>query len=157
LYKPETAYPEAAFIVDGDVNKGILRNMLPKFYQHISCSTRSSSTLDHCYSPFRNGYKVLPCSPFRKSDHASILLLPSYRQKLNQEVPVVRTFQRWFDQSESMLHVCFDHVYWEMFRVASENSIDVYTDSVTEFIKKCIEDVVRTVTIRSYPPPKKRG
>ena len=28
---------------------------------------------------------------------------------------------------------------------------DVYTDTVTEFIRKCIGDVVPTVTIKTYP------
>ncbi|KAK6305329.1 hypothetical protein J4Q44_G00241090 [Coregonus suidteri] len=41
-----------------------------------------------------------------------------------------------------------------MFRVASEDSFDVYTDSVTGFIRKCIEDVVPTVMIRTYPNQK---
>jgi hypothetical protein len=35
--------------------------------------------------------------------------------------------------------------------VASENNNDVYTDTVTEFIRKCIGDVVPTVTIKTYP------
>ena len=38
-----------------------------------------------------------------------------------------------------------------MFWAASENSIDVYTYSVTGLIRKCVEDVVPTVMIRSYP------
>ena len=37
-----------------------------------------------------------------------------------------------------------------MFRVASENNIDEYYDMVTEFIRKCIGDVVPTVTIKTY-------
>ena len=41
-----------------------------------------------------------------------------------------------------------------MFRVASENIIEVYTDTVTEFIRKCIGDVVPTVTIKTYPNQK---
>ena len=39
-------------------------------------------------------------------------------------------------------------------RVASENNIDVYTDNVTEFIRKCIGDVVPMVTIKTYPNQK---
>jgi hypothetical protein len=108
LCKLKTTYPEAAFIVAGDFNKANLRKTLLKFYQHIACSTLASKTLDHCYSPFRDGYKALPHTPFGKSDH-DILLLPSYRQKLKQEVPVLRFIQRWSDQSESMLQGCFDH------------------------------------------------
>ena len=60
---------------------------------------------------------------------------------------MLRTIQCWSDQSASVIQDCFDHMDWDMFRVASENNIDVYTDTVTEFIKKCIGDVVPTVTI----------
>ena len=38
-----------------------------------------------------------------------------------------------------------------MFRVACKNNLDAYTDTVTEFIMKCIGDVVPTVTIKTYP------
>ena len=55
-----------------------------------------------------------------------------------------------------MVQDCFDHVDWDMFRVASENNIDECTDTVTEFIRKCtcIGDVVPTVTIKTYPNQK---
>jgi hypothetical protein len=35
LFKLETIYPEAAFIVAWDFNKANLRTRLHKFYQHI--------------------------------------------------------------------------------------------------------------------------
>ena len=41
-----------------------------------------------------------------------------------------------------------------MFRVVSENNVDVYADSVSEFIRKCIGDVVPTVTIKTFPNQK---
>ncbi len=40
-----------------------------------------------------------------------------------------------------------------MFRAASDDDIEAYSDSVTCFIRKCIEDVVPTKTIR-LPQPK---
>jgi hypothetical protein len=91
--------------------------------------------------PLQHAYKAFPCPPFGNSDHDSILLLPFYRQKLKQEAPMVRTIQRWSDQSESMLQDCFDHADLDMFRVASENNIDTYIDTVNEFIRKFIGDV----------------
>ena len=110
--------------------------------------------LDRCYSNFRDAYKALPRPPFGKSDHAAILLLPSDRHTLKQDVPVMRTIQCWSDQSEATLQDCFDHADWNMFRSASENNIDLYADSVSVFIKKCIGDVVPTVTIKTYPNQK---
>ena len=41
-----------------------------------------------------------------------------------------------------------------MFRVPFNNNLDEYTDTVTEFIRKCIGDVVPTVTIETYPNQK---
>ncbi len=38
-----------------------------------------------------------------------------------------------------------------MFRAASDDDIEAYSDSVMCFIRKCIEDVVPTKTIRIYP------
>ena len=48
----------------------------------------------------------------------------------------------------------FVHVDWDMFRVACGNYLDEYTETVTEFIRKCIGDVVPTVTIKNYPNQK---
>uniref|UniRef100_A0A8C7MZF5 Reverse transcriptase domain-containing protein n=1 Tax=Oncorhynchus kisutch TaxID=8019 RepID=A0A8C7MZF5_ONCKI len=154
LCKLESIYPEAAFIVAGDFNKANLKTRLPQFYQHIDCATRGGKTLDHCYSNFRDAYKALPRPPFGKADHDSILLLPAYRQKLKQEAPTLRSVQRWSDQADSTLQDCFHHVDWDMFRIASDNNIDEYADSVCEFIRTCVEDVVPIATIKTFPNQK---
>ncbi len=41
-----------------------------------------------------------------------------------------------------------------MFRAASDDDIEAYSDTVTCFIRKCIEDVIPTKTIRIYPNQK---
>ena len=41
-----------------------------------------------------------------------------------------------------------------MFRIASNNNIDEYTDSVSEFIRKCIDDVIPTAMIKTLPNQK---
>ncbi|RXN30279.1 dynein heavy chain [Labeo rohita] len=149
----ETTHPEAAFITSGDFNNANLRKVLPKLYQHIQFNTRGERLLDHCYTSFRNAYKALPRAPFGQSDHRSILLLPVYRQKLKQEAPTLRTVHCWSDQSESMLQDCFNHTDWEMFRTAADN-INEYTESVCGFIKKCVDDVVPSKTVKVYPNQK---
>jgi hypothetical protein len=68
---------------------------------------------------------------------------------------MLRTIQRWSDQSESTPQDFFDHANCDMFRVASVTNIDEYTDTVNEFIRKCIGDVVPKVTIKTYPNPPK--
>ncbi len=41
-----------------------------------------------------------------------------------------------------------------MFRAASDDDIEAYSDSVTCFIRKCVEEVVPTKTICVYPNQK---
>ncbi len=53
-----------------------------------------------------------------------------------------------------LLQDCFDHVDWDMFRTASDDDIKAYSDTVKCLIRKCIEDVVPTKTIRIYPNQK---
>ncbi len=150
----ETAHPDAAFVVMGDFNKANFRTIAPKYFQHITINTRGDRALDHCYTPFWDAYKSLPRPPFGKSDHSSFLLLPAYRQKLKREAPALRTIQCWSDQSNSILQNCFDHMDGDMLRAASDDDIEAYSDSVTCFIRKCIEDIVLTKTIRIYPNQK---
>lgn len=82
----------------------------------------------------------------------SFTLFHPYRAT-NITVDSLMTIQCWSDQSESMLQDCFDH--WDMFQVASENNIGIYTDTVTELIRMCIGDVVHTIhMIKTYPNQK---
>ncbi len=145
----ETVHPYATFVVMGD--KANFRTIAPKYFQHITINTRGDRVLEHCHSPFRDAYKSLSRSSFGKSDHSSVLLLPAYRQKLKREAPAPRTIQCWSDQSDAILQDCFDHVDWDMFRAASDENIEVYSDTVTCFIRKCIEDVVPTKQFASTP------
>ncbi len=112
---------------------------------------RGDRVLDHCYSPFRVTYKSLPHPPFGKSYHSSVLLQSAYRQKLK---PILRTVKCWSDQSDAILKDCFDHMDWDMFRAASDDDIEVYSDTVMSFIRKCIEYIVPTKTICIYPNQK---
>uniref|UniRef100_A0A8L0DJB6 Reverse transcriptase domain-containing protein n=1 Tax=Oncorhynchus mykiss TaxID=8022 RepID=A0A8L0DJB6_ONCMY len=41
-----------------------------------------------------------------------------------------------------------------MFRIASDNNIDEYADSVSEFIRTCVEDVVPIATSKTFPNQK---
>ena len=58
------------------------------------------------------------------------------------------------NERDSTLQDCFGHVDWNMFRIASNNNIDEYDDSVSEFIRKCVDDVVPIATIKTFPNQK---
>ncbi len=154
ISEQETVHPDPAFVVTGDFNKANFRTIAPKYFQHITINTRGDRVLDNCCSPFRDAYKSFSCPPFGKSYHSSVLLLPAYRQKLKREAPALRTIQCWSDKSDAILQDCFDHVDWDMYRAMSDDDIEAYSDTVTCFIRKCIEDIEPTKTIRIYPNQK---
>ena len=94
LHEALTSYQanhrDIALIIAGDFNRANLKSVRPDLRQHIRCPTRGERTLDHCYSPFKDGNKAKSLPPFGKSDHAAIFLMPKYKQWLKQEAPVRR-------------------------------------------------------------------
>ena len=115
-----------------DFNQASLSKVLPKYSHHIKLKTCGNKTFDHCYSPFHNAYKPLLRPPFGKSDHASILLLPVYKQRLKQTAPT-RTTHRWSDQSDAELQDCFELVDLEVFWEATAD-IHECADTVMSYI-----------------------
>ena len=47
--------------------------------------------------------KALPHPLFGKSDHNSILLIPSYKLKLKQKAPVTRSIKKWSEEADAKL------------------------------------------------------
>ena len=80
-------------------------------------------------------------------------MIPAYKQKLKQEVPVTRSIRKWSDDADAKLQDCFASTDWNMYWDSSDG-IEESTASVTGFINKCIDDVVPTVTVCTYPNQK---
>ena len=121
---------------------------LPHFYQHVTCATRGKDILDHLYSTHRDAYSI------QSSPSPSICLpIPAYKRKLKKEVPVTRSIQKWSDDADATLQDCFACTDWNMFRDSS-NGIEEYSTSIIGFINKCIDRVICTVTVRTYPNQK---
>ncbi len=85
----EQRYPDSFIIILCDFNKANLTRELPKYRQHITCPTRDSNILDHCYTVLKDVYHSVPCSALGLSDHCLVHLLPAYRQELKSAKPVV--------------------------------------------------------------------
>ena len=64
--------------------------------------------------------QALPCPPFGKSDLNSILLIPAYKQKLKQGVPVTHSIRKWSDDADAKLQDCYPSTDWNMFRDSSD-------------------------------------
>ena len=145
--------PMAALAVAGDFNKANLKKVMPNLYQHIDCATRGSRTLDHCYTPFKGGYKAQSLAPVGKSDHAAVFLWPSYVNKLRREPPMTRQVRRWTDQSEDSMRVALHEALWGTFKnctVDINTDINVLTENVVNIISTTTDMHVPKVTVKVF-------
>ncbi len=105
----------------------------------------------------KNAYKAEPRPHLRYSDHISVMLIPAFR-------PVLRLLRLKADHgmpdnATSALQDCFQDTDWNMFKEAdtynNHTDLQEYTETVTAYIKNCIDDVTvtKTITTRANRKP----
>ncbi len=142
----EQQHPDSVLIILGDFDKANLSHELPKYRQHITCPTRDSNILDHCYTTIKEAYHSVPRAALGLSDHCLVHLILTYRQKLKSAKPVLRTFKRWTNEAERDLQACFHLTDWTVFEAAATD-LDELTETVTSSISFC-EDMC--IPIRTH-------
>ncbi len=82
------------------------------------------------------------------------MLIPAYRPLLKLAKPVQKLITIWPENATSTLQDCFQCTNWNMFKEAAtyNNHTDLqeYTETVTAYIKKCMDDVTVTKTITTH-------
>ncbi len=68
----EQRYPDSFIVILGDFNKANLTRELPKYRQHITCPTRDSNILDHCYMVLKDAYHSVPRAALGLSGHITV-------------------------------------------------------------------------------------
>ncbi len=155
----QTAHPDAFLILAGDFNHADLKSVFPKIHQHIDFPTRGKHTLDFVYTTQRGAYKALPLPHLGASDHITVMLMPAYRPLVKVIKPIHKQIQVWPEGSSEALQDCFDTTDWNMFKQAAtyNNTTDLqeYSETVTAYITKCIDDVkvTKTITVRANQKP----
>ncbi len=130
ITETEQQHPDSVLIILGDFNKANLSRELPKYRQHITCPTRDRAALG-------------------LSDHCLVHLIPTYRQKLKSEKPVLKTVKRWTAEAEQDLKACFDLTDWSVFEAAATD-LDELTETVTSYISFCEDMCIPTRTRLTY-------
>ncbi len=102
---------------------------MPKYRQHITCPTRDSNILDHCYTTIKNAYHFVLRAALGLSDHCLVHLIPTYRQKLKSAKPVVKTVKRWTNETERVLQACLHLTDYSVFEPAA-NDLDELTETI---------------------------
>jgi hypothetical protein len=132
----------------GDFNACTLTDSLPNYYQYVKCPTRSTRTIDLCYGNIKDAYKSMARAPIGGSDHNSIYLIPTYRQKLKTVKPTVKSIKVWTTDSLETLKGCFECTDWSIFEGVT---LDEMTETITGYITFCVETVVPSKTVKIYP------
>ncbi len=147
IREQQTAHPDAFLHLGGLI------------HQHIDFPTRGNNTLDFVYTTQRGAYKALPLAHLGASDHITVMLMPAYRLLIKVIKPVQKQIQVWPEGSSEALQDCFDTTDWDMFKQAATNNnttdFQEYSETVTAYITKCIDDVTvtKTITVRANQKP----
>ncbi|KAL0158825.1 hypothetical protein M9458_046901 [Cirrhinus mrigala] len=149
ITETEQHHPDSVLIILGDFNKANLSRELPKYRQHVTCRTRDSNILDHCYTTIKGAYHSVPRAALGLSDHCLVHLIPTYRQKLKSAKPVVKTVKRWTNETEQVLQSCFYLTDWSVFEAAATD-LDELTETVTSYISFCEDLCIPTRTYLTY-------
>ncbi len=136
-----------------------LKECVPKNAPTHRLSNKGNNTLDFAYTTQRGAYKTLPLPHLGASDHITVMLMPAYRPLVKIIKPIHKQIQVWPEGSLEALQDCFDTTDWNMFKQAAtyNNTADLqeYTETVTAYITKCIDDVTvtKTITVRANQKP----
>ncbi len=141
----EQKHPDSILIILWNFNKANLSRELAKYRQHVTCPTRDSNILDHCYTTIKDTFYSVPRAALGLSDHCLGHLISTYRQKLKSAKPVLRTVKRWTNETEQVLQACFDLTNWTVFEAAT-TYLDELTETVTLYISFCEGMCIHTRT-----------
>ncbi|XP_060782741.1 probable ATP-dependent RNA helicase DDX4 [Neoarius graeffei] len=133
----------------------------PRWNVFASSDTRrdfliwGNNTLDQVYTTLRGAYKALFLPHIGASDHITLMRMPAYRPLVKVIKPVRKQVRVWLEGSSEALQDCFNTTDWNVFKKAAtyHNITDLqeYTDTVSAYITKCIDDVtdLKTITVQA--------
>lgn len=75
-------------------------SVLPKFHQHVKCSTKGDRALDHVYSNIKHVYRATPLP-----HHLSLPLIPAYTPQ-GTNPPSTQVIETWPDDAVLQILFC---------------------------------------------------
>ncbi len=133
-----------------------LKECVPKNSPTRRLSNKGKKYSGLCYTIQRQGPTPPPPRSLRP---ITVMLMPAYRPLVKAIKQVQKQIQVWPEGSSEALQDCFDTTDWDMFKQAAtyNNTTDLqeYTETVTAYITKCIDDVTvtKTITVRTNQKP----
>lgn len=97
---------------------------------------------------FTHSYTAKPKPPMSNSDHNTVQLIPSYKTVFKWGKPHTRMVSVWDRDSKETLKGSFLCTDWDIFH---NQDIDVATDTITEYIRFCVDSLVTKKDNTVYP------
>ena len=144
----ENSHPDTAVIVLGDFNQTNLSSELPGYHQQVTCPSRGTNTLDHCYTTIKEAYRAFPRAPLGRSDHVILLLIPQYRQKVKSSKPPTKLAPCWSPEAIEKLCGCFACTDWEVFHAAGD--LHDVADATTSYVNYCVDMCIPLKKVKHY-------
>ena len=142
--------PSAPSFVIGDLNTCDLRRALPGYTQFVDCETRGKNTLDKCYGNVNGAYRTVVKPALGRSDHKTLLFLPTYQSKLKREGTRVVERKVWDRETEERMRLEFECTEWSVL-VDPDDSVDRNVEVVSDYIDFVQDSVVQTKKTKVYP------
>ncbi len=114
----------------------------------MKCATQGYNILDKCYGNVADAFVAKPKPPLSNCDHNTIHLIPIYKTLLKRSKPQTKTVLVWSDDNIKILKGCFACTDWELFH---NMDIEDATETITDYIKFCVDTVVEKKTINVFP------
>ena len=149
INKHSSNHPNALHLVLGDFNHCTLTSTRPDLHQYITCPTRGDNTLDLCYGQLKNAYKCRKLPALGASDHDVIHLTPAYKSVYKRTTATQKTVRVWTDDTKDQLRSCFASTDWTVF-TDNCDTLDELTDTVTEYINFCKNNIVETKSVKCF-------
>lgn len=93
-------------------------------------------------------YRAKALPPLANSDHSTVQLMPTYKSALKSSKPVQKTVLHRSEDSVGCLKGCFLCTDWSIFHDLELNEA---TETVTDSINFCVDNVVPKKTILHFP------
>lgn len=125
-----------------------LSSELPGYHQQVTCPSRGTNTLDHCYTTIKEAYRAFPRAPLGRSDHAMLLLIPQYRQKVKSSKTSTKLVRCWSPEAIERLRGCYACTDWDVFHAAGD--LHDLTDTVTSYVNYCVDLCIPLKKVKHY-------
>ena len=103
------------------------------------------------YANTKDAFNCSPLPPLVRSDHYLVHFNPCYVPLVRSQPVTTKTVQRWSEDAYKTLWACFEVTGWQALCEPHGEHIDGLTECIMDYSTFCVDSIVPTRTVHSYP------